>query len=630
MRDSIRRFCSLVSVLLFAGAAAAQSLPEPQSSTVHVRDAHTAAQQLAGRGIELPGGFTSAPAFDSAGNEIVWREQRRSTDPLGNVHVFYRQHLGDVELFGSEVGLHFSPNGAFLYAGGEQFEIVTVTNSLKFNRLEAVRRGSDRLRTFRGESPEARRAAVDELVAHRAGQTTLRLVQVNGEFRFAYFTFAEDASGRYHGVVIDAEDDRLIGTGEANPGGNCSPQNRNISVNAVGIPVRSGVPNRVLKASPTTERPAPFTHEGFYLTESTLRPSQAVFQETSNPAFRCNTTVIYTHSLFPLRTDANGVPTYGNFADTGVWEGKVAGDALYHTFQTMRAFQTMQRNGWDGSGADAKIVIESTFVPADQARFIEFQTDPRTPLNTVVLGKASMFYNPAAALDLIAHEWGHGVILDQVSMPYTNGTSQQREIHEGYADVIGHIVEKRRQPAGTGLEQSSDWTISEDTAVSGYDRGAVDDGELGHDWVGPNGSRTMDHKVHENDNSGMATPHSEGNVLSMVLRLLTEGGRNPICLRAPGDWSGCVDNPNTPNVNERVTVTALGFDKASRIMFQALYEMPSTVGWNNIATYVAEAAFNLYGSCTYNGYDAFTEQKAVSDAFAAVGHPRATIKTCAP
>ena len=621
MRDTIRRFLSSFSLLLLAAAAGAESLPEPEGVTVYSRDARAVARRLAGRGIELPGGFTSSPAFDAAGNEIVWRESRRSTDPLGNVHVFYRQHVGgagqDAELFGSEVGIHTNAAGAFLYAGGQQFERVSIANRPRFGKAEAVRRASDRLRAFRGEPLEAQRPIVDEILANRVGQTKLQLVQFDGEFRLAYFTFVADEEGTAHSVIIDAESDRLLGTGEANPGSNCIPQNKNTSVTAVGIPVRTGVPNRALKASPATDRPAPFTHDGFYLTPEPLwQPSSSVYQETSLSAFRCDNTAV-SFSLFPLVT-VNGVPTYQH-VDSGNWNGKAAGDALYHTHQTRGAFTTMGRKGWNGSNGEAKIVIDSTLVANDQAMFNQVY-DGRAPANSVVIGRASSYYNLAASLDLVAHEWGHGVLFDE-GFPYS--TTANKQIHEGYSDVIAHIVEKLRQPGGFGLEKSGDFTVMEDAGVSGYARGALDDG-TGHVFQGPSGSfPPFNNSVHSGDPAG-STPHDVGNRLSVVYRLLVEGGRNPICDRPDAaDWfQGCD--------NEDPEVTAIGLEKANRIMFQAIYEMPTNVTLNTIATFVNEAAFNVYNDCTTYGLNAAAEQQAVADAFYAIGYDRPAEIPCTP
>lgn len=610
----IRRLSCLIAVFVFAVAAGAQSLPDPQSSTVYTDDPGAAAAQLVGRGIALPGGLAARPAFDAAGNEIVWREVRRSIDPLGNEHVFYRQHVVadglETELFGSEVGVHTRASGAFAYVGGEQFEVVSIANRPRLTPFQALRRGSERLRAHRGEDFERVPSVMDDVVTHRLKQTRRMLVQDGAELRYAYVTFAEDARGGYHQVIVDAEDSRLLATSEANPSGNCFASNPSTVVTAIGVPVRAGVPNRTLQASPVSTRPAPFTHEGFWLTSSAAWPSSSVYQETTMANFKCDVNVTTSYTLFPLTTNANGVPVYDDVAGTP-WNGRAAGDALYHTWQTMRAFATLGRNGWDGAGSEAKIVVESsagnvgfTDTAGDQAQFIYNPKDGRSPANVVVIGPESLMYNNAASLDLVAHEWGHGVMFDEVQLPYTTDTN--RQIHEGMADVIGNIVEKLRQPSGGAIEQSSDWKLQEDSADGGYTRGAYDD-NAGHNWVGPGGSYTFNHRVHRLDGDGSSGVHGYGNLLTMAYRLIAEGGRNPICNRSANNYSGCESG---------FSVTGVGLTKANRILFQAVYEMPSTVSWTTIATYVNRAAYEIYGGCS--------EQKAVADAFYAIGYPRTT------
>lgn len=75
-------------------------------------------------------------------------------------------------------------------------------------------------------------------------------------------------------------------------------------------------------------------------------------------------------------------------------------------------------------------------------------------------------------------------------------------------------------------------------------------------------------------------------MLHMVLRMMTEGSNNPICVRRP-DFEGC-----------GTTGAALGFTKASRILFDTIaYYAPSTARWEDLATYASEAGFELYSNC---------------------------------
>jgi hypothetical protein len=279
----------------------------------------------------------------------------------------------------------------------------------------------------------------------------------------------------------------------------------------------------------------------------------------------------------------------------------------------MRGFVSMGRAGWNGAYGDANIAIESSYLAGtDNAYFLNFNGgDPRLPpTRCVIINPAAVFYQFASALDIIAHEWGHGVI-------FTSANFNNLQLQEGFADVIGQTVEKLRQPAGFGLEQSSDWTIGEDAGTSGYIRsGATDDGDGGHIWYGPGGSRPFNDKLHRDDQPPVEgdQAHSRGNMMNVVFRLLSDGGTNPICARLPA-LSGCA-----------TSTTGQGFTKASTILFNTVqYYAVSTSQWADLATYASQAAFDNYSACgALPKYHATDEQAAVNSAFTAIGCPRTT------
>lgn len=216
------------------------------------------------------------------------------------------------------------------------------------------------------------------------------------------------------------------------------------------------------------------------------------------------------------------------------------------------------------------------------------------------------------ALDHIAHEFGHGVIFTSAGFP--PGDPVGLQLHEGFADVIGQIVEKLRQPAGTGPERSSDWDLHEDGglcgdgSISGYVRSGERDDSSQHWWSGPGGSYPFNNILHLEDDPPSGSAHENGNKLNVALRLVTVGGQNPVCGRMP--WlSGC-----------NVSVNAIGQDRAFRIFFTGLqYYLPSNSNWNVLAAYLSLAAWDLYRYCPH--YPATYEQQAINKAFAAIGHP---------
>lgn len=601
------------ALLLLCEIGNAQTLPRPQTDRILITTdvPAKASIQLAGRGVKLSERLQSPPRTVGMA-EIVWHEVDRRTDPRGGTHVSYRQFLVEqgrkTELVGSEVLLHYTNAGTLWAINGAQFTSVVPGNEPRFSAADAVDRALLRIiavdARFRPVSwvnldPSAR--------AHRVSRTELKVVQTNDGFRYAFFTFANAANGVYYSVVIDAETEEILQISEVNPRSNCAPTAGGQAVAAEGHPVRDDLRNagvrRSVNALTTTNRPSPFTHEGHW----NNGPAMSVWQETNTQAFKCNQSAATSYTLFPLLADG-GLVSYRFRTNHPEWNGYAAGDAIHHTNETMRAFADLGRNGWDGAGGDANVIIESTrFGGADYAYFlIDSGGDQRLPPGPVLgIAPADRMYNASASLDHIGYEWGHGVIHTTANFPYS-GTGA--ELHEGFADVIGHAVEKLRQSWGSGVEQSADWHMHEDTATSGYARsGEVDDGS-GHTWTGPNGSHSFNDRLHKDDNDFGLSAHDTGNMLSVVFYVLSDGEYNPICNRIT--VMGCGQN-----------VPGLGFHTTAQIMFDAIqFYLPSNSTWEYLADYVSMAAFDLYNDCPF--YAADSEQDAVNLAFNAIGYPR--------
>ena len=616
---------SIAVCVLAATSAVAQTLPQPANHSVFFTGnaVDNAAADLVGAGITLPGNRATSKAKDHQGNEIVWREVRSGTDSRGARHAFYRQYLvnGDTatELVGSEVGVHYTPKGELSSISGHQFRDVVVANRRALDAARANERALVRLQNHPTFKVERAMSESDRL--YRLANAQLKLVQAgNGNaFRYAWYTIARDVENVEHRVVIDAQSEDILAVVPMHMRFNCSPTTPYTSVSATGEPVRPELRNagvrRSILANVANDRPSPYMREAFY--QGT--PYISLTQETDTDAFQCSnpTPTGRAYTLVPVDL-VGGVATY---RDSGEWRGYAAGDAMYNTKETMAALTALGRNGWDGNYGDSNIVLESTFLGNyfDGAFFrMTGNGDSRVP-PTPFMGivPTSRMYNPGASLDHIAHEWGHGVIFTSANFDFTQTVGNQ--MHEGWADVIGQIVEKRRQPTGSGYETSTDWTMHEDTAINGtYCRGAIDDdadGTPGHPWDGPWGSYTFNDAVHRQDNPGNQEAHDRGNMLNMVIRLLSDGGSNPICSREP-TYGGC-----------GTTMTGLGMTTATQIMFDTVtWYTPSTATWEDLPTYATEAAFDRYNTCysEFKPLPASVQQSAVNKAFTAIGYPRLT------
>lgn len=608
---------SIAVSALVSTAAFAQTLPQPDNRPVHIRQNinDTAIAQLTGSGISLGDGKTTAKAVDGQGHEIVWREVRSGTDNRGVRHVFYRQYLRDgnteAELVGSEVGVHYTPDGKISSISGTQFNDVTVANRKGLGAAQAIERVLARLQNHPNFHAEKAISAADRF--NRLSRAQLKLVQSGGAFHYAWFTSARNTDKQEHQVVMDADSEDILSVTPLQLRFNCYPSTPYSSVSAVGEPVRpdlrSASVTRSLLANVATYRPDSFTREAFY--QGT--PYISITQDTDTDAWQCsNAGSGRAYTLLPV-TMVGSTPTY---RDNGEWHGYAGGDAMYKTKQTMDAFASLGRAGWDNSYGDSNIVLDSTIIAnyVDGAFFEMSNTDPRVPPTPYMgIAPASLMYGGAASLDHIAHEWGHGVIFTSAAFP-TN-TNLGLQMHEGWADVIGQIVEHMKEPSGTGIEQSSDWVMHEDGAINGtYCRGALDDGTGGHYWQGPNGSYFFNDAVHRQDEPTRQEAHDRGNMLSMVLRLMSEGGQNPICSRE-STYQGCGTN-----------VTSVGFSTASNILFNTVtWYTPSTATWEDLPTYASDAAFDLYNTCGgFGPGNAIAQQNSVNKAFTAIGYPRLT------
>lgn len=634
-----------------------QFLPEPQNVAVSFFGSALADAEktLVGRGIDL-GGPSRKPLASiqspcgEADAEIVWREVRRDTDPEGGMHTFYHQFVAggglDAELVGSEVGVHRMPDGKILGISGTQFESVVISGGCpQISAAMAVELATERVLLHKGEYAYAagRQWTMDARRASRLATTKLELVQVDGAFRPAWFTIGEDAQGEPYTVVLDAVSERLLAITGAHRGANCAPTTPESFVYAYGIPVRPELTNwRSLRAN-VASRHGGFTHEGVWkpslpmTSEPLIR--HIVYHGTDSGDFVCADDKRYT--VFPLKVDPAidcCSPVYNDIGTT--WAGRAAGDALWNAYKTMFAFRAMGRRGWDGVNGDARVVIMAGGGNATKDRAEWYAFNYAGPAESVVINPPQRFYNLAASLDLVAHEFGHGVISKTANFDNTTVTGKQ--LDEGWADIVGMIVEQRSHNAGTAGIERADWVMHEDSATSGYARGALDDdadGVPGHNWSGPGGSLPFDDRLHVDD--GVADPlfpHQTGNMLNVVYRIMSAGGStdlpsglNPICARRPG-LTGC--EVTTPEKNGNEVMNGMGPTKAGSLLFHALqFWVKRWTTWEYMPDRVIEAAFDKYKSCTYYPYSppyhATAEQDIVRKAFAAIGYPSIAYPTSA-
>jgi len=618
-------FMIIAGVMAWAPAPAAAGTSRPGVQKILLRQgsqgvlAQELASMLVGDGVQ---GIASAAWSDSQGGHVVWRVIRDEQDELGGRHVFYRQYFlppswvardlepgyakKGIQVFGSEIGLHYSEHGELELVFGTQVPDLKISNQLAvFQRREAYNMAQEEAAVQPDFHPADRSTWTPDLVEGQIKAAKLLLWNdgMTASWRYAWEVPTLDAFGLGYRIVMDAGTGQVLELQPTAVDHTCSPSS-NTNEAATANPQNPSILNRNLWATPASDRGPSFVAEAHRAPTYGV-PDVQIFQGWDSPV--CNGNGWY--QLLPLPQGSDGRPLYDGASRT-TYPGSVAGDAMWFTYETMQTIHNLGRNGWDGSGGPAKVVVDAHYPVwyQDAANFTRVG-DAYAPANSVVVLKAVQRpYALSAAIDIIGHEWGHGVIYTSANFPYSDTVGAQ--LHEGFADVVGYITEFANQQQGSGPEKA-DWKAGEDSFSNGrWDR-RVDDA------VWPAWLRAGYHYFfHKDDTNGDpiedVEAHNRGNMLPVAFRLLDVGGHNPICSR-PG-WSGEDCN---------VSVTGQGFYKAKKIFFYTLTHFcTSTTQWEDLPDLMKFAAFRLYGHCTPGkpGNPALTEQHAVSDAFTAIGY----------
>ncbi len=252
-------------------------------------------------------------------------------------------------------------------------------------------------------------------------------------------------------------------------------------------------------------------------------------------------------------------------SSNNTWSLKAAISAHYHATLTYRYFlNTFGRNSINNLGGD--IISLINVAEDDDGTSME---NAFWNGKAVFYGNGGTYFKPlAGALDVAAHELGHGVVSNTANLEYYG---QSGAINESYADIFGAMVDRQ------------DWKIGEDVVRTAYyPSGALRD---------------------------MANPHNGGtknedywqpaHVSEMYLGTQDNGGVHI--------------NSSIGNHAFYLFATAVSKEKAEQVFYLALNDyLTKTSQFIDFRIAVVQAARDLYG-------DSSTEVTAAENAFIAVG-----------
>lgn len=443
-------------------------------------------------------------------------------------------------------------------------------------------------------------------VERLVSRSELRLHPVRGgrEFGFVWHLPVLTTAGGGKPVILDASDGTLLAVLEA-PRWNvaCDPVDSTPQYSVTGVPQRSPLLDDFMLVGTPANAGGWFCAEA-HIPQTATRPSIQVLRTTTpHTALHCDPPRQYykAHAVCPNQT---GAPRYDNIAAEWLYgqytcePGRAVTDALRHsktTFDVLWSVAGYQRIY--GSGVPFRVVVDVRCDVANMGAYyrpVHDDSDPQVPAGAVgVCGgtteppfcitdpvaacaqfnSTTMF---SAALDIMAHEIGHGVISATAGLAHINDPSHVgTQLHEGFADVIGHAVEWLQQPTPQPAE-SPDWLGGEDKGS--YDRRVdVDEGNL-----------RFFHQDTQHDGSA----HAMGTLLPVAFRLLAEGGVNPAC-------GGAYNQPSADICMVDVggfLPGSVGVHDTFRVFFRLLdvHVQPST-GWSNLPNLVIAAAGHVEG-----------------------------------
>jgi hypothetical protein len=558
------------------------------------------------------------PSGARAGGTILWNRYREKTTAEGTSHTFYEQRYRPgkaglafedgvpeegVKISGAYLAYHATSEfGIYLVAGTVYDEIDSIRKPVITSTDDAVFAAADRA------SATGRLAVAHGLYGRQGKLSELRSrtelwlhpVKGGGTFGYVWHVPVLTDTGGAIPVFLDAESGEILHVSET-PRWDiaCNPDTFSGQLNVTGTPQRTFLGTFPLTATPSSaggERCG-----NAFVPQTAVTPSIQILRGALQDPAPCAGRYTQAYAICPGVT---GSPVYDNVEVYnplygGLYQctpGRQVTDAMRHALTTFNVFwSVLGRQGIGGSGEEFRMVVDARCPPGDPvSSFEQFGRDDAPegsvricgrdddpPVSSTPLGCSDYddVKRAAVALDIMAHEIGHGVVFNTTGMAYNDETAG--ELHEGFADVFAHGVEWTQPPPRLGEE--ADWTLGEDFEDPPTRRSDADCGTL---------------RFFYSDTQHDGSTQARGSLLPVGMRLLAVGGTNPACEPAQSPECPTGSSHNQPNPNDCcfVSVGSLDVETAFKIYYRMLdeYVFPSTT-WLHMPGYAIAAAGQIEG-----------------------------------
>ena len=346
--------------------------------------------------------------------------------------------------------------------------------------------------------------------ANVRGETTLGILPVAGGYRLVYLMQVL-SDWAIRDVYVDAHSGAVV-----------------LSINGIRTQLTIGQGNTIFG---TLRKMSTSQTESTYEAVDKARPAEAFTLSFPGTRSRLNA-FLNSLALFnaDIATDSDNVWTDGPTVDAHVYQGWV-----YDYY-----FKRFGRRGMD----DHDIEVDSIVHPLSRS---EANRQPPDIVGTYINnafyccdgllvfgdGDGRVFNFLAGDLDVVAHEWTHGVTAFTSELTYRD---ESGALDEAFSDIMGAAIEFFYYPAGSGRDQA-DWFIAEDVylASPGFLRSLSDPSTKGHpdhyslrQFIGTN-----------TDDGGV---HFNMTIATHAFYLAVAGGRNRVSgISVPGIGLGNIE-----------------------------------------------------------------------------------------
>ncbi|MBG9374963.1 M4 family metallopeptidase [Panacibacter sp. DH6] len=491
------------------------------------------------------------------------RQFKIDKDALGNLHLRFNQYHKNIRVANAEYIVHINKKGLAYVANGRYVRSMNKNISYKLNKTQALDKALGRIKATRyrwqdkyWEKEIKERTKNPDTSYYPKGELiwTKDLSNDNSQssnFRLAYqFDIFASAPRISRHLEIDASTGEVINDIPLEL--NCNPTTVNTIWNgnrSISTQLYNFLNYRLLDDCDATNY---WVRDfNFNFIDETYSPLEIL--SSNNNTWASNNNQVFGASV--------------------LWALRSSGNYFKNSFG---------RNGWNNNNGQVNGYVNAYFLCSDIFGNVFICSDnasfnPSTGEMFVGLGSTGTLANSYGTLDIIGHEFTHGVTGTSTGLVYAG---ESGAINESLSDIFGTVIESITLSTNNDYLMGEDRTSGAIRSLSNPNQYSQPDTYQGNFWY-----------TGALDNGGV---HTNSGVMNYWFYLISNGG------------SG------TNDIGNAFTVATISQNEAAFITYQSYYFMTSTTNYMDMRNATLTSAKTYYGNCSYEAYQ-------VANAWYAVG-----------